>query len=116
MRIELLDGQHAILRDDVERIPHGDRKRVARAWNTGKDDVERGLLLTEALICVLVVDWSLDLPLPREKPEVIDELAGHDYDKLQHHAVELQKRLYLSFDPSPDPNSPTPPSGDSVES
>lgn len=113
MRIELLDGAWADLRDDVERIPHGDRKRVMRAWTSGgDDDTERGSRLTEALICVLVTAWSFDWPLPREKPEIIDELAGHDYDSLQHHAVELQKRLYLSFDPSPEPASPTLPSGD----
>lgn len=112
MKVELLDGQWAVLRDDVERIPHGDRKRVMRAWNAGGDDTERGTRLTEALIGILVMEWSLNLPLPSEKPEVIDELAGHDYDTLQHHAVELQKRLYLSFDPSPDPASPMGPSED----
>lgn len=111
MRIELLDGEWAEMRDDVERIPHGDRKRVMRAWAAGGDDTERGSRLTEALICVLVTAWSFDLPLPREKPEIIDELAGHDYDVLQHHAVALQKRLYVSFDPSPDPSSPPAPSG-----
>lgn len=110
MRIDLLDGQHAELRDDVERIPHGDRKRIMRAWQSGSDDTERGMRVTEALLCVLVVEWTLPLPLPREKPEVIDELAGHDFDRLQHAAVDLQKRLYVSFDPTPDPASPTEPS------
>lgn len=112
MRLDLLDGQWAELRDDVERIPHGDRKRVMRAWQSGDDDTEKGIRVTEALLCVLVTSWTLDLPLPREKPEVIDELAGHDFDVLQHAAVDLQKRLYVSFDPSPDPASPTVPSGD----
>lgn len=112
MKIDLLDGNYAEMRDDVERIPHGDRKRIMKEWGVDGSDIEKGSRLTEALICVLVTDWSLDLPLPREKPEIIDELAGHDYDVLQHAAVELQKRLYVSFDPSPDPGSPTPPSGD----
>lgn len=111
MLIELLDGQSAELRDDVERIPHGDRKRVMRAWQSGADDTERGIRVTEALLCVLVTSWTLDLPLPREKPEVIDELAGHDFDVLQHAAVELQKRLYVDFNPTPDPASPPAPSG-----
>lgn len=110
MKVDLLDGHHAMLRDDVERIPHGDRKRIMRAWQSGSDDTERGIRVTEALLSVLVVDWTLDLPLPREKPEVIDELAGHDFDVLQHAAVDLQKRLYVSFDPTPDPASPTEPS------
>lgn len=110
MILELLDGHHAELRDDVERIPHGDRKRVMRAWVSGSDDNERGIKTTEALLCVLVTSWTLDLPLPREKPEVIDELAGHDFDVLQHAALELQKRLYVDFDPSPDPASPSEPS------
>lgn len=112
MILELLDGHHAELRDDVERIPHGDRKRIMRAWQSGSDDTERGIRVTEALLSVLVVSWTLDLPLPREKPEVVDELAGHDFDVLQHAAVELQKRLYVSFEPTPDPDSPTSPSGD----
>lgn len=109
MRLELLDGQWAELRDDIERIPHGDRKRVGRAWAAEGDDFDKGSRLTEALICLFVTAWSLDMPLPREKPEVLDELSGHDYDTLQHHAVALQKRLYLSFDPTPDPESPTGP-------
>jgi hypothetical protein len=110
VRIDLLDGQHATMRDDVERIPHGDRKRIMRAWQSGTDDTERGMKVTEALLVVLVTDWTLDLPLPREKPEVIDELAGHDFDVLQHAAVELQKRLYVDFSPTPDPSSPPVPS------
>lgn len=111
MKVDLLDGNWALLRDDVGRIPHGDRKRLMKAW-TGEDDtVDNVTRMTEALICALVTEWSLDLPLPREKPEVVDELAGHDYDMLQHHVVGLQKQLYVSFDPTPDPASPTPPSG-----
>jgi hypothetical protein len=38
---------------------------------------------------------------------VLDGLPVHDYDTLSHTATEYQQRMYLKFDPDPDPKART---------
>jgi hypothetical protein len=111
MRVELGDGQWVEIREDVERIPNGDRKRIMRRFVTSDDQFDRIAEFGESLAGLLITAWSFPLPLPSEKPEVLDEIPAYDYDRISHAITGLGKGLFLSFEPTPDPSSPTPPSG-----
>lgn len=112
MKIDLKNGAWASIRD-VEAITNRERRAALRIWNaTEGDDIERGIVLNDQLIALFVDEWSFDLPLPRDNVAVLEELLGHDYDSIQHHVMEAQKNLFLNFDPTPDPQSPTGPSSE----
>jgi len=66
----------------------------------------------DVFITVMVESWTLDLPLPSEKPmhedgmlvgsEVLDDLLAHDYDRLQvAAAVMISQTRWLGQDPAP---------------
>ena len=112
MKVELSSGNWASVRD-VETITNRERRAAMRAWNLAVgDEIERGMVLNDQLIALFVDEWSFDLPLPKENIDVLEELLGHDYDRIQHEVMEAQKSLFLSFDPTPDPASPTGPSSE----
>lgn len=110
MKIELHGGEWVSIRD-VETITNRERRQAMRAWNAAEgDDIEKGIVLNDQLIALFVDEWSFDRPLPRDDIAVLEELLGHDYDRIQHEVMDAQKRLFLNFDPTPDKASPTGPS------
>jgi hypothetical protein len=112
VKIDLLHGGWASIRD-VETITNRERRQAMRAWNTAEGgDVERGIVLNDQLIALFVDEWSFDLPLPKDNIGVLEDLLGHDYDSIAHEVLEAQKNLFLNFQPTPDPASPTGPSSE----
>lgn len=66
----------------------------------------------DVFITVMVESWTLDLPLPSEKPlhddngdligsAVLDELLAHDYDRLQVAAGSMINQTRWLGDPEP---------------
>jgi hypothetical protein len=112
VKVNLLNNEWVSIRD-VETITNRERRQAMRTWNNSEgDDVERGIVLNDQLIALFVDEWSFDKLLPRDDIGVLEDLLGHDYDTIQHEVIEAQKRLFLSFAPTPDQSSPTGPSSE----
>jgi hypothetical protein len=89
-----------------------DRKRVMRtADETSGGDLSKALALSDALIAMLVEDWSFDLIIPAIKIETLDELTMADYDALVEVSKDAQKYLFPNLAETPeteaDPKAPT---------
>ena len=112
MKVQLLNDEWVSIRD-VETITNRERRQAMRTWSHAEgNDIERGMVLNDQLIALFVDEWSFNLPLPQDNIAVLEDLLGHDYDTLQHEVIEAQKRLFLSFAPTPDQSSPTGPSSE----
>jgi hypothetical protein len=106
MKLDLLDGQHADVLDDndIAHLPNRERRRIVKTWDAAQGSaMDKGLALTDSLIALVVTGWSLPHPLPRDSIAVLEEIPGYDYDVLSRHALEMQGKLYKSFEVSPDP-------------
>ncbi len=105
-RIELTHGQWAELRP-AETITNRARRPVQQILTAEEPGtLGRGTRAAEALLPWLIAAWSLDLPLPSEQPQVLDDLLGHDYDRLLKAASDRFVRLFEQFEVDPDPNPP----------
>jgi len=101
---------------DPKTIKQKDRKLAFRTMSKEDEGVMRGVVLIDALIAILVEDWTLDLVIPSINIEILDELELADYDALQEEALAAQKVLF----PNPtkddetvkDPKAPTTNSND----
>ena len=74
-----------------------DRKRVLRSAESEGGDLSRALALGDALIAMLVEDWSYDLIIPSVKIDSLDELTMPDYDALVEHTKDAQSFLFPSL-------------------
>jgi hypothetical protein len=74
-----------------------DRKRVIRASESTEGELSKALALGDALIAMLIEEWSFDLIPPSIKIESLDELTMADYDALVEHTKDAQKYLFPSL-------------------
>jgi len=75
-----------------------DRKKVMTTADSATGgDLARALALSDALLAMLVEDWSFDLPIPSIQMSSVDELEMKDYDALVEHTKEAQKALFPSL-------------------
>lgn len=96
-QIKLPSGAGVVLRDPAE-LKVKDRKRVMKTADEAQGgDLGKALALSDALIAMLVVSWSFDLPIPAERLESVDELSMADYDFLVEATKEAQKSLFPSL-------------------
>lgn len=79
-----------------------DRKRVLRSAEVEGGDLSRALALGDALIAMLVEDWSFDLIVPAVKINSLDELEMADYDALVEETKEAQSYLFPSLADTPE--------------
>lgn len=80
-----------------------DRKRVLKAADSNEGgELTKALILGDALIAMLVEDWSFELMIPSVKMESLDELTMADYDALVEHTKEAQKYLFPSLNETPE--------------
>lgn len=96
-KVTLPSGATATLKD-----PNTLRVKDRRAIMTASEKVEGGdlakaLALSDALLAILITDWSFDLPIPSVKTSSVDELEMKDYDALVEHTKEAQKALFPSL-------------------
>lgn len=108
MRVELTDGNWADFRDDLDRVTNRERRSLMKAFDSVEGDVSRGMAVTDALLALLITNWSFDnLPLPMHNVDVLGDLLAPDYDLLEHAASPLQEKLFVKFEPDVDKASPS---------
>jgi len=71
-----------------------DRKRVLKSADIEGGDLSRALALGDALIAMLIEDWSFDLIIPSVKLESLDEMTMQDYDALVEATKDAQSYLF----------------------
>jgi hypothetical protein len=89
-----------------------DRKKVMRTADTAEGgDLSKALALGDALLAMLIEDWSFDLLIPSIKLDSLDELEMKDYDYLVEQTKDAQKELFPTLTSSEqneaDPKAPT---------
>ena len=109
-KITLPSGTTVTLKDPRE-LRVKDRKRVLKTADVEGGDLTRALALGDALIAMLIEDWSLDLLIPALKIDNLDELEMKDYDALVDATKDAQQYLFPSLAESveneKDPKAPT---------
>lgn len=110
-KIKLPSGASVTLKD-----PKGfkvkDRKKVMQiADETKGGDLTKAMALADALIALLIEEWSFDLMPPSIKLESLGELDMLDYDYLVEQTKDAQKYLFPNLAETPeteaDPKAPT---------
>jgi hypothetical protein len=74
-----------------------DRKAVLKSSETEGGELTRAMALGDALIAMMIIDWSLDLPIPSIKIDSLGELEMRDYDALVEETKEVQAYLFPSL-------------------
>jgi hypothetical protein len=82
---------------DPKTLRVKDRRRLMTTVDGVEGDLAKALALSDALISMLVEDWSFDLIIPSAKLESLDELEMADYDYLVEETKDAQKYLYPSL-------------------
>jgi hypothetical protein len=95
-KITLPSGATVTLKDPAS-LRVKDRKRVLKTADVEGGDLTRALALGDALIAMLIEDWSLDLLIPALKIDNLDELEMSDYDALVDATKDAQKFLFPSL-------------------
>lgn len=103
--VKLPSGATATFRD-AKTLKVKDRRTImVAAGDETLSTIERGLNMKDALIAVLIEEWSFDLLPPSVKRESLDELSIEDYDALSAEADKAMPILYPSND-SNEANNP----------
>jgi hypothetical protein len=103
--IKLPSGASVTLRD-VKTLKHKDRRAITiAAGDDTLSKVERGLNMKDALLSLLIEEWSLDLLPPSVRPDSLGELDLADYDALSEEGEKAMAVLYPNKD-TDDVNSP----------
>lgn len=92
-QIKLPSGASVTLRDP-KTFKVKDRKRIMKASDVEGGDLTKALALSDALIALLVEDWSFELLIPSVKADSLDELDPVDYDALVDLTKEAQTHLF----------------------
>lgn len=94
--IKLPSGATATIKDP-KTLKVKDRKRVLKASEVEGGELSKAMALSDALIAMLVEEWSFDLLIPAIKVENLDELDMGDYDALVEVTKEAQEVLFPSL-------------------
>lgn len=95
-KVTLPSGATATLKDP-KTLRVKDRRAIMTASEKGEGDLGKALALSDALLSVLIEDWSFDLPIPSVKISSVDELEMKDYDYLVEQTKDAQKTLFPSL-------------------
>jgi hypothetical protein len=108
--IKLPSGNTVSLKD-TSALKVGDRKKVIKATDKQEGDLSKAMALGDALIAMMIEEWSFDLILPSVRLESLDELSMADYDALTKATEGAQNSLFPSLSNTPaneaDPKAPT---------
>lgn len=100
--IELPSGAKVTLKDPSE-LKVKDRKQVMKTADSAEGgDLGKALALSDALVAMLVVSWTFDLPIPSQRLDSVDELSMADYDALVEATKDAQKALFPSLGETPE--------------
>jgi hypothetical protein len=108
--VKLPSGNTVSLKD-LSSLKVGDRKRVIKATDKQEGDLSKAMALGDALIAMMIEEWSFDLILPSVRLESLDELTMADYDALTEATKGAQNSLFPSLSDTPaneaDPKAPS---------
>jgi hypothetical protein len=108
--ITLPSGNTVKLRDP-STLKVGDRKKVIKATDKQDGDLSKAMALGDALIAMLIEDWSFKMIIPSIKMDNLDELSMSDYDALTEATKEAQGYLFPSLadtdENAKDPKAPS---------
>jgi hypothetical protein len=85
---------------DPKMLRVKDRKAVLKSSEVEGGDLTRAMALGDALVAMMIEDWSFDLPIPSTKIDSLGELEMRDYDALVDETKEAQKYLFPSLNDS----------------
>jgi hypothetical protein len=94
--IALPSGATVTLKD-AATLKQKDRAKVYPLMTTENVSIAATAELTDTLLALIVVDWSLDLLIPSVKLESLGELDIADYDALAEHAEPALIALFPSL-------------------
>lgn len=101
-KIKLPSGATVDLKDP-KGLRVKDRKKVMQIAESAEGgDVSRAMALGDALIALMVDDWSLDLIIPSVKIDSLGELDVLDYDFLIDLTKDVQKALFPNLAETPE--------------
>jgi hypothetical protein len=93
-QITLPSGATVTLKDP-KTLRVKDRKTVMQTADAATGgDLSRAMALGDALIAMLIEDWSFDLIIPSVKIDSLGELDVIDYDFLIEQTKDAQKALF----------------------
>jgi hypothetical protein len=92
-KITLPSGATVTLKD-ATLLRVKDRKRVLKSADAEGGDLSKALALGDALIAMLIEEWSFEMLIPALKIENIDELEMKDYDFLVEQTKDAQQFLF----------------------
>ena len=93
-KVTLPSGATVILKDP-STLRVKDRKRIMQVTDeTVGGDLAKAMALTDALLAMLVEDWSFDLLIPSIKIDTLGELTMDDYDTLVEATKDSQQSLF----------------------
>lgn len=109
-KITLPSGATVTLKGANE-IRYGDRKFLYKAMEIDGSDLARAMAMNDALVALMIKEWSLEAPIPSVQSDAIDSLTIEDYDALIEHTKEVQKALFPNLadtvENESDPKAPT---------
>ncbi len=92
-QITLPSGGTVTLKDP-KKLRVKDRKAILKSSEVEGGDLTRAMALGDALIGIMIEEWSFDLPLPSVKIDSLGELEMRDYDALVEATKETQNYLF----------------------
>ena len=91
-KLTLPSGATVTLRDPKTLLVK-DRKALMRATDGVEGDGAKTIALGDALLAMMIEDWSFDYIIPSIKKESLDNLTPEDYDFLSESIEDIH--LYL---------------------
>jgi hypothetical protein len=114
-KVTLPSGATATLKD-FNLLKIKDRKNLMKATEIEGGDTTRSMAMQDALIAMVVTEWSYDLPIPSVSIDSLGELTPSDFDALIEETKDAQKALFPNIadtvENEADPKAPT---GDSKD-
>jgi hypothetical protein len=109
-KITLPSGATATLKDP-SLLKVKDRKALMKSTDVEGGDVAKSMAMQDALISMLVTEWSFDLPIPSVSVDSLGELTPADFDALIDLTKDAQKSLFPNIadtvENEADPKAPT---------
>lgn len=95
-QIKLPSGASVTFRDP-KTLRVKDRRKLMTTVDTVQGELAKAMALSDALLSMLIQEWSFEMLIPSVKPESLDELEMADYDFLIEQTKDAQKYLYPSL-------------------
>lgn len=93
------------LKGDGAELSQAEQLSIAAGMGAAFDDLEK---LNDLLVVAMVAGWSYDFPVSED---ACQDVPGRDLDALREAVSSFLPQLLPGFEPTPDSDSPTAPSG-----